>query len=702
MKKSTKTIAGLPAQSTSAQGWSPTLPLSATPSRSYVPGIDGLRAIAVLSVMIYHLKAGVLLGGFVGVDVFFVISGFVVTLAIRDRRFQTVFELFSYFYARRLIRIAPALVAMLLITSVATVAFVPSAWLSEANRTTAFFAFFGLSNIRLAQMAEDYFAPRIDFNPFAHTWSLGVEEQFYFIFPFVIGLGVVSWSKRGSALPFVIVALLSLVSFVACLLLTNRDPVFSFFQLPTRFWELGAGVAFALSEPAWNRRLKGCTVLTLNIIGLAAIIVLTASLVFSDENHFPFPWAILPVGASAALICVFFSRSPTLITRTLSARPLIFVGLISYSLYLWHWPIYVLLRWTTGLDSVLTQTLAVSLTFIAAMTSYYLIEQPFRNSSFLARLRRPAAAAALLLIILAGAKISAMTFRSNSLALSVTKNSEIWDPWDLGTFPNGCRPSTDRSELAIGTVLSISPPPCSRPEGSHIFVFGDSHAGVYIRMLAMLSSQEGVFISIYSFPGCPLMDFRVPDRLLPIQCAEFNRAAEIAIQGSARQGDYLFLPSLRLDRYRDQWGGRIKQNVDSEANDMEAVQDAITFIQTLTKRGVKVIIEAPLPLFKSPPYRCSDWFNRMNPVCDGGFTISRTEIERRRSKIMDVEAKLAATSPGISMWDPLPVLCDQAKCDAFDRGYPIFLDGDHLSGYGSRTLYESFRSHLASISGNLR
>ena len=183
---------------------------------SYVSSIDGLRAVAVLTVMAYHLNRTFLPGGFVGVDIFFVISGFVVTLSIYKRRFENLPKLFCYFYARRLTRIAPPLIVMLFLISLATVSFIPTSWLSQANRTTALYAFLGISNILLASKEEDYFGPRADFNPFVHTWSLGVEEQFYLIFPILFISLVLLKLKHGHLVTLGIVVFLSVCSFTAC------------------------------------------------------------------------------------------------------------------------------------------------------------------------------------------------------------------------------------------------------------------------------------------------------------------------------------------------------------------------------------------------------------------------------------------------------------------------------------------------------
>src|SRR6516165_6816062 len=220
---------------------------------SYVSSIDGLRAVAVLTVMAYHLNRTFLPGGFVGVDVFFVISGFVVTLSIYKLEFTNIAKLFCYFYARRLTRIAPALIVMLSLISLATVSFIPNAWLSDANRRTALYAYFGISNILLANQEEDYFGPRADFNPFVHTWSLGVEEQFYVIFPMLLMPLTVLNLKRGPLITLIIIVFLSVCSFAACVAFTPSYPVSTFFHISTRFWELGVGVGLALSNASWHR-----------------------------------------------------------------------------------------------------------------------------------------------------------------------------------------------------------------------------------------------------------------------------------------------------------------------------------------------------------------------------------------------------------------------------------------------------------------
>jgi peptidoglycan/LPS O-acetylase OafA/YrhL len=652
------------------------------PSHSYISGIDGLRAMAVLSVMAYHLKAQLLTGGFVGVDVFFVISGYVVTTSIIDRKFTSFSELVFYFYARRFLRIVPALIAMLFVASIATIAFVPAAWLSDSNRNTALFAFFGLSNICLALNADDYFGPRTDYNPFAHTWSLGVEEQFYLLFPFIIGVAVFLHTRKA-----VFLALgLSVLSFVTAALLTSRAPLFSFFQLPSRFWELGIGLLIALTSPSWLRQIEKIGIGSLNFLGGCLLLLLALSFIFCDENSFPFPWAILPVVATAGLLMVLGCRRKTAISNLLSMPALSFIGLVSYSLYLWHWPIYVLLRWTTGLTSLLDQTTALVLTFLAAVASYFIVERPVRYSRFVAALPRVAVVALFCLSTVFAAFVTRGAFRfADQLSLSVTTNHDVWSndqPFNVGylSFLNDKNIAYGDSRIGFGPAT-----------GRQILVAGDSHAGAYARMLARYSSDHAVPIIIYSTPGCPFLNLRTPTRLLEPKCAAFNASARGDIVDRSGPLTTVFLPGLRIDRFQDQWGGG---NSPAPAIDIEAIEEARIFIEALSKRGANVILEAPTPVFWSPPFRCSDWFNRNNPICSQGFQTERIVLEARRADVIDAERSLAASIRRLVIWDPVPTLCDATYCRAVRDGKPLFYDGDHLSGYGNDLLYSAFTKQL--------
>ena len=653
---------------------------------SYVPGIDGLRAIAVLSVMLYHLKSQILVGGFVGVDVFFVISGFVVAKSILERKFVNLRELILYFYARRFVRIVPALVLMLLIGSVLTVAFIPDAWLSAVNQTTAFYAFFGLSNVRLARQ-DDYFGPRTDFNPFAHTWSLGIEEQFYLLFPFIIGATVLAPYRKT---PVWVTALaLTLASFAISAAFTNKYPVFSFFLLPSRFWELGIGLLLALTESRWAKPMNGLKASTLTLVGLIALSLLGLSFAFCDEKNFPFPWALVPVISTTALLLVVSTDRRTIVPAILSLQPLVLIGLVSYSLYLWHWPIYALFRWTRGLDTITEQVTALLLTFLTALASYLLVERPVRFSKRISKLPRFAVVSLFGVIIVVSSLVSRGSFALHqTISLSVTANEDIWK----NKLTVGCVNLVTEQEIAAKTFLR-----CASLNQMTVIVVGDSHAEAYERLLGRLSTENDISVFIYVMSGCPLLDLHNSEKTLPEKCARFNAMRKTDVLEKAGPSTLVFFPNLRIDRLRDQWGG---QNKPMPPMNEDAIEEARDFLQALSDRGASLMLEAPTPVFWSPPFRCSDWFNKNNPVCKEGFAIERGFFESMRADVMAVERLFAASIRHVFIWDPAEILCDSQRCNAFDQHRPLFYDNDHLSGHGNDVLYPAFNYQLKKVFGS--
>lgn len=209
-------------------------------SSRYIPAIDGMRAIAVLAVIVFHADfLDALPSGFTGVDMFFVLSGYVVSQSLWDRRELGVVHFLKDFYRRRLLRILPALLVVLSVSFVVSALFMPQFWLSELINRTGLAAYFGLSNVVLAWNTNTYFSPSAELNPYLHTWSLGVEEQFYVIFPIMYFI----WLRFNQQVALVkaVLPLLALVSLVLSAVETPTDPRSAFYLLPSRFWEFAAG-----------------------------------------------------------------------------------------------------------------------------------------------------------------------------------------------------------------------------------------------------------------------------------------------------------------------------------------------------------------------------------------------------------------------------------------------------------------------------
>jgi peptidoglycan/LPS O-acetylase OafA/YrhL len=241
--------------------------------------VDGLRAIAIIAVFIFHLQSSWLPGGLAGVDIFFVISGFVVTRSMMSRSHAGFAAMMTDFYARRFQRIMPPLVVMLLATSLAYCLFVPDAWLSGTIKITGRAAFLGLSNIVLGNNSDTYFSPGTALNPFTHTWSLGVEEQFYLLFPFLFA----GWRWTVTAAPprhtgtWAIFAI-AVFSLLACTALAFHDKLLAFYSIASRFWELGTGMLLCLSMPNWQGRLAAAGGLTARVYARSKIACLMFAL----------------------------------------------------------------------------------------------------------------------------------------------------------------------------------------------------------------------------------------------------------------------------------------------------------------------------------------------------------------------------------------------------------------------------------------
>jgi peptidoglycan/LPS O-acetylase OafA/YrhL len=677
---------------------------------AYIQAIDGLRALAVLSVLTFHLTPHYLPGGFVGVDIFFAISGYVVCTTALAKPSDSFWQFCSAFYARRVRRIMPALLVVLLVTSLLSALFVPEAWLSQANKRTGFAAYFGMSNFVLGSFAGDYFSPRAEYNPFTHTWSLAIEEQFYLLFAPLMFLACMSRKPLARAWGGGLLLILTVVSLGLCVLLSQHSPVWAFYGSPARFWEMLVGVLTCLALPKlaplliqWPRQVA-------HALGWGLLGSLIAAIWLADSRQFPWPWAAWPVLATAALMALVTVREDLSVSRWLASGPARWLGQRSYSLYLWHWPVYVLMRWTCGLDTPLQHVLAVVVSVALATVSYRWVEQPFRHGGWGSRWpdSRQVVAGGVLTMCVAG--MSAVMFKLQShVSLSVTHDKHEWFPDSapvLDSSKISCSLKQGKSSLQAGQIEFLEPFNCKNSVHARtVFVLGDSHAGAYFAMLAEFVQTSGYRVQILRMDSCPVFNLREPNASHHPRCAAFADAALMHVQARAKPGDVLFLPSLRLRRLIDQWTipQRGLPELLAQVNQGDSIEEAIIEAQAALKpladMGVRVIMEAPKPISAAPAFRCSDWFNENNPVCRLGQSIPRQEIELYRAKALDAVSRVVAQTPGAMLWDPLPLLCSDRDCGAFKEGHPVIFDGDHLTGYANKILLPSFTLSVSMAMG---
>jgi peptidoglycan/LPS O-acetylase OafA/YrhL len=669
--------------------------------KAYFPGVDGLRAVAILSVLVYHLNSKWLPGGFSGVDMFFVISGFVVSHSLwRDSQLG-MRDFFARFYCRRIVRIYPALIASLVFSVLLLVLFIPDSWLGRANKATAMGAFFGVSNFALIRFSDGYFGEGSEYNPFLHTWSLAVEEQFYFIFPllFVSWIRFRSLSIRYFRISSAIFPIAILGSMVLAMLFTVSKPSWAFFLLPFRFWELGVGfLVFRIGVNFWRQVETYRN--PLQWVGAASLIT---GFLSADQLGFPWPGALLPVFGCSALILSLTATSQRhgTIGKILEYPISVLIGRMSYSLYLWHWPFVVLAHWTTGLETVLEYFCVTSLTLIVAYASWRFIEIPILNSARIQSLPRAWIFAGAFAIILLVAGISALALKSHSLlTFSVTRNRAVWYPEFRASIPADIHLIPTPLDGIHAKIVRRAGFDQSFP-GPKIFLIGDSHASAYWPIVANLAITLNIEAQMLAKPGCSLAGFLAPSAVLNPECIEYLELIEKHLVTNARPGDVILIGSIKARRFdrNPERGEYEKPDLSGHSDSALHLRDAaviefIAFADRLRNRGVKIVLDGVKPIFPSSAYRCSDWFNRTNPACTNGLDVPRKFLLERSKPQIDALAEVLLRTQDVYLWDTFEELCPGPTCHAMFSDNPLFFDTDHLSGLGINHLYASLERRM--------
>ena len=368
---------------------------SASKISRYRPEIDGLRAFAVVAVIINHFNKDILPGGYLGVDIFFVISGYVITSSLFGRPSKSFKDFISGFYERRIKRLVPALSVFVLITSIAICLFNPTPGLSLLTGMTSLF---GLSNLYLLEQSTDYFAQSTELNVFTHTWSLGVEEQFYILFPFLIWFsGFGRQTKNGSRNLFLAVGALTIASLIGFLYLYPANQPAAYFLMPSRFWEMAAGclIFIGFQKRASIEQLLEKVPPLLVLALIVGVMYLPMSMAAAST--------IAVVALSSILIASL--KEQTAAFKVFTNPKVVYIGLISYSLYLWHWGVLSISRWTIGIHwwSVPFQ---VALMLGLAIASYRWIETPLRNGNWFGKRWKTLAVGGGILVTLSGGLVA--------------------------------------------------------------------------------------------------------------------------------------------------------------------------------------------------------------------------------------------------------------------------------------------------------
>jgi peptidoglycan/LPS O-acetylase OafA/YrhL len=633
---------------------------------AYRPDIDGLRAISVLAVILFHARVPGFAGGYVGVDVFFVISGYLITQILVAHTEHGVTRRLRDFYVRRCRRILPALLVMLVATAPLACWLFPPGDLASFGRQLAATAVF-LGNLAMLR-GTGYFDLQTPLDPLAHLWSIGVEEQFYVVFPLVL---IASGKSSGRRIAILCGA--AVASFALCVWGSYAHPTPNFFLAPTRAWELllGSLVALGVGRSLRHHRLA-------NAFAAAALVALAACLIAYDRST-PYPglYALVPC-ASAAILLATGGGSPSRVSRWLGARPLVFTGLISYSLYLWHVPVLGLAKYY-HIRPFEPQELALVLCsiYLLAALSWRYVEAPIRGRAVLRSDARFLAVAGAATVAIAS--LGALLWGSGGLPgrldateakLVATDDRYFQDAHDCVRSPR---------DVAAGSLCSFGPQASARAQ---VVVWGDSHAITLFPAYEQIASARGVRVRAAVHPACrPLLGVASPlDK--PIrrqQCAEFNRAALAAIDAIDPAlvilNAYWMYPDLRLETSEDA----------SSAPTSFAAAFERTLRELGSKRKICVVGDVPKLDYDSPSGALLVAARRRG--LDPTFLApSRSDALLRLRELDGYFADLGERH-GFAFVDPTATLCAESKCALLTPdGRPVYRDDNHLAVGGALLL----------------
>lgn len=651
----------------------------------YRRDIDGLRAIAVLPVMLFHAHAPLFSGGFVGVDIFFVISGYLITTIIASELEAGSFSS-RRFYERRARRILPALllvVAAVLIGSAIVLDPIQLQLLGERALAVMFF----VSNMHLA-MNDAYFGDAAETNAFLHTWSLAIEEQYYILFPILM---LLIWRTRKQwALP--VVLLISIASILLAEKMSQSNPSVSFYLLPTRAWELGAGAMIALAEIRFGKARRD-TSLARILPALGLVMIGVSIAMFDNETVHPGFLTLLPVGG--AVFVIGFGGAQDIGTKLLSLRWLVGVGLISYSLYLWHQPLIALISYLRdGRMDWEYYTAALVVCFVIAPLTWKYVEAPFRS-----RATMPDRKA---LRIGGAATIGILIFAT---ACVVTRGFAFRKPEEVWTVLAYQRQNPAIHHKVDGVMcMNREPSEACRigsPGGKPGFALvGDSHAAVLASAFGEQFAKLGRNGLEFTRTLCPYVPGFTRQDYLKERCTSFVDEVRSRILWPSI--DVVFLAGrytlqLQGDGFDNGEGG-VEQVDDAgyvavrKGHEGDGPADAMTALQSGYSHAVEELIAAGKSVVLIYPIPEAGWHvprELAKRRSNGDLSPLTTSYERYRERNEGVFAAFDSIpdSPHLVRVYPDRVLCNTrtpGRCETHNGDVLYYVDDDHLSRDGAR------------------
>lgn len=654
-------------------------------SIKYRSDIDGLRAVAVLSVLFFHSGFSQFSGGYVGVDVFFVISGYLITTIIVREIANNVFSI-SNFYERRFRRILPALAVVIVASLLVGILLLPPSGVVELGKSAISTTLF-VSNM-FFYFESGYFAGAAEMKPLLHTWSLAVEEQYYIFFPLLL----VFIAKIDSKHYLRWLVFLGGGSLVACIILTVVKPSIAFYGIPTRAWELFIGSILALNViPTLGTRSSREFY---SLVGIGMI--LYSIFQFTPETSFPGFTALLPT-LGTAFIIHSGSAGFGFIHKALSLRPVVFIGLISYSLYLWHWPVivYTKIFFIKELSGFVLIAMLLVI-FLLAILSWKYVESPFRKKSIFKNKQSMLLASftTSAVVIVCGLSLVMNQGFPNRLTNNISLDSKDteWERWGL------CEKVTERLENNKG-LCDIG----ADSKLASFILWGDSHARSLISGVNLSANNIGVSGKIATQAGCPpLLSI---ERINRTSCDSFNKSVLDFI--SASQNIEIVILAARWaistkgTRYKKEEAGPAIVLIDLKSLDSNNLSNVELFdigirrtIVKLHSLGKKVVLVNPIPEvgYDVPSaYFIGDLTGQdINKI----IAPTTKEYMKRTEEVVSTFQKINENM-SVEIAELDAYLCNENYCRVLDdNGIPLYRDDDHLSTYGSKYISRTWNKIL--------
>ncbi|TGK44556.1 acyltransferase family protein [Leptospira andrefontaineae] len=667
----------------------------------YRPDIDGLRAVAVLSVVIFHAFPSLITGGFVGVDVFFVISGYLISSILFKNLEKGTFSFFD-FYSRRIRRIFPALIVVLFFCLTTGYFILLGEEYKQLGRHAVAGSLF-FSNIALLKEFADYFDAAAELKPLLHLWSLGIEEQFYIFWPLTLYL---AW-RFGLNL-FLVTLLTAIVSFVWNIAEFRANPVYSFYLPNTRVWELLLGAVLAWLQifkvetigdllPEYFRKFEfsnykiSASVLKekkaqdlLSLVGFALILV--AVLFYNKETSFPRFAALLPV--VGAILIIVSGPHAIVNKKILSLKPVVFIGLISFPLYLWHWP---LLSFATIVESGTPaqewRIIAVFLAFLLSVSTWHFLEKNLRfkeGKPILGLL-----IGLVIIIVLLGQDI----YKRNGWEWRIKEykqNAQIFEGWQIDD-PACVQKFKSKfgDNIRYCLIGSVDRDPDA-------ILMGDSHANSLAYGLIRKFSEQGSNLLHMGTGGCPPFFGMIGNEKWP--CEKENKALEI-LEKDPRIKTVLMNSSgpryVNLTNYEDKTPLRgIKYQYRPDILDpKKAFQQAFyDSVRRFTKAGKDVVYIADFPELDFDPKKCVPLrpFSLESVDAEYVCRVSRKDFDDRNKEYHEIIKSIQRDFPKMKVWNAWENFCDQIYCYAVRDNKLLYRDSHHISLEGSYWLGEKY------------